>query len=67
MSDSDTPPVEFTALPLDPALVEAVTQLGFTSATPIQAAAIPVMIEGRDLIGRARTGSGKTAAFGLPL
>ncbi|MEN0061758.1 MAG: DEAD/DEAH box helicase [Myxococcota bacterium] len=67
MSDSDSQPVAFTELPLDPALVEAVTALGFEHATPIQAAAIPVMAEGRDLIGRARTGSGKTAAFGLPL
>jgi len=67
MSESDSQPVPFTALPLDPALVEAVTALGFTEATPIQAAAIPVMVEGRDLVGRARTGSGKTAAFGLPL
>ncbi len=67
MSQSDSAPVAFTALPLDPALVAAVTALGFSAATPIQAAAIPVMTEGRDLIGRARTGSGKTAAFGLPL
>ena len=63
----ETAPVSFEALPLEPALIAAVHQLGFESATPIQGAAIPVMLEGHDLIGRARTGSGKTAAFGLPL
>ncbi|HHO52815.1 MAG TPA: DEAD/DEAH box helicase [Deltaproteobacteria bacterium] len=59
--------VRFADLGLDPALVQAAERLGFDEATPIQAAAIPVMLERRDVIGRARTGSGKTAAFGLPL
>ena len=57
----------FDRFALDPRLVEAVTALGFAEPTPIQLAAIPPLLEGRDLIGSARTGSGKTAAFGLPL
>ncbi len=54
-------------LGLDRRLTAALDALGFETPTPIQAAAIPLLLEGRDLIGRARTGSGKTAAFGLPL
>jgi ATP-dependent RNA helicase DeaD len=57
----------FDGLGLIPPLMESIRQLGFEKPTPIQAAAIPVLLEGRDMIGRARTGSGKTAAFGLPL
>jgi ATP-dependent RNA helicase DeaD len=48
-------------------MLEVLTGLGFEQPTPIQAAAIPPLLEGRDVIGRARTGTGKTAAFGLPL
>jgi ATP-dependent RNA helicase DeaD len=57
----------FQEFELDEALVAAVEKLGFESATPIQAATIPAMLAGQDVIGRARTGSGKTAAFGLPM
>ena len=57
----------FGSFQLDPAIVEAVGRLGFTTPTPIQGAAMPPMLAGRDIIARARTGSGKTAAFGLPL
>ena len=57
----------FADLELDPRIVAAVAKLGFEAPTPIQARAIKPLLAGRDLIGRARTGSGKTAAFGLPL
>ena len=50
-----------------PSIESAVDKLGFETATPIQAATIPTMLTGRDVIGQARTGSGKTAAFGLPM
>jgi ATP-dependent RNA helicase DeaD len=57
----------FADFALDPLLLEALDALGFEQPTPIQTAAIPTLLEGRDVIGAARTGSGKTAAFGLPL
>ncbi|HRL98162.1 MAG TPA: DEAD/DEAH box helicase [Acidovorax sp.] len=57
----------FSALGLSPALVHAASQLGFAVPTPIQAATIPVVLQGADLLGAAQTGSGKTAAFALPL
>ncbi|MBU0553968.1 DEAD/DEAH box helicase [Myxococcota bacterium] len=68
MNEQTTPPtMTFADFDLDPALIEAISTLGFETPTPIQAAAIPPLLAGRDVIGRARTGSGKTAAFGLPL
>ncbi len=60
-------PSKFTDFGLDERLVAAVEALGFDEPTPIQTQAIPDLLGGRDIIGRARTGSGKTAAFGLPL
>ena len=57
----------FTALGLSPALVRAASELGFTTPTPIQTAAIPAALRGADVLGQAQTGSGKTAAFALPL
>jgi superfamily II DNA/RNA helicase len=57
----------FSSLGLSPALVRAAGELGFTSATPIQTLAIPAVLRGADLLGSAQTGSGKTAAFALPL
>jgi ATP-independent RNA helicase DbpA len=57
----------FSSLPLHPLLLQAVALLNFTSMTPIQAQSLPPMLEGRDVIGQARTGSGKTAAYGLAL
>lgn len=58
---------QFTQLNLHPQLVQAVSELGYTEPTPIQAAVIPLMLSGRDVIGQAQTGTGKTAAFALPL
>ena len=58
---------EFTQLDLNPQLVQAVTERGYTEATPIQESVIPVMLTGRDIIGQAQTGTGKTAAFALPI
>jgi len=58
---------DFASLPLSPALRPGLDALGYASATPIQAAALPPILAGRDLIAQAPTGSGKTAAFGLGL
>ena len=60
-------PATFTDFGLHPDLLHAVAELGFTEPTPIQQTAIPLLLSGRDLIGQAQTGTGKTAAFGLPL
>ena len=57
----------FEVFGLNPALLRAVQELGFTHPTPIQTKAIPTVLEGRDLIGCAQTGTGKTAAFLLPI
>ncbi|MBV7336204.1 DEAD/DEAH box helicase [Chloroflexi bacterium TSY] len=58
---------EFYQLNLHPLLVQAVDELGYRDPTPIQAATIPLMLTGQDVIGQAQTGTGKTAAFTLPL
>ena len=60
-------PATFDALGLDSRLLEALATLGYEEPTEIQARAIPLLLEGRDLIGQAATGTGKTAAFALPL
>jgi len=57
----------FNRLPLKPALLASVETLGYSEMTPIQAQSLPAMLEGRDVIAQAQTGSGKTAAFGLSL
>lgn len=57
----------FSRLPLNPALLQALESLSYVQMTPIQALSLPPMLEGRDVIGHARTGSGKTAAYGLGL
>ena len=57
----------FTLLGLSPALLRAVSASGYTAPTPIQIAAIPAALQGRDVLGSAQTGSGKTAAFVLPI
>lgn len=58
---------EFSELGLLPQLVQAVTELGYTSPTAIQLEVIPLMLTGLDVIGQAQTGTGKTAAFALPM
>src|SRR4051794_17076302 len=57
----------FRALNLSPQILKAVQEAGYTEPTPIQASAIPQIIAGHDLIGIAQTGTGKTAAFVLPI
>ncbi|MBF9002460.1 DEAD/DEAH box helicase [Vibrio nitrifigilis] len=59
--------IHFSDLALNSAILSALTEMGFEKPTPIQAASIPVLIEGRDALGKAQTGTGKTAAFSLPL
>src|SRR5688500_19553606 len=58
---------KFKDLGLSESTLEALSHLGYTSPTPIQEQAIPPLREGRDVIGQAQTGTGKTAAFGLPM
>lgn len=60
-------PVRYADLPLSEPVARAIAEMGFDVATPIQAKAIPVLLQGRDLLGQAQTGTGKTAAFGIPL
>jgi ATP-dependent RNA helicase DeaD len=57
----------FAALGLDPRLVDALAALGYEEPTPVQREAIPPLLAGRDVLGQAATGTGKTAAFALPL
>ena len=59
--------LDFDTLGLAPALNEALSRAGFTKPTPIQNQAIPLALEGHDILGLAQTGTGKTLAFGLPL
>ena len=71
-ADAESPaaaiaPPLFNTLPLDPKLLRAVVDSGYTAMTPIQAKAIPIVLAGRDVMGAAQTGTGKTAAFTLPL
>ena len=63
----DATPIEFAALDLDTRLIEGVVDRGFVRTTPIQSAVFPVVFEGKDLIACAETGTGKTAAFLLPI
>ncbi|HMS06769.1 MAG TPA: DEAD/DEAH box helicase, partial [Burkholderiaceae bacterium] len=57
----------FSSLALAEPLARAVAEMGYEQMTPIQAEAIPVVLQGRDVMGAAQTGTGKTAAFSLPL
>ena len=58
---------KFEVLDLNPNILRAIEEMGFEEMSPIQAKAIPVLLEGKDVIGQAQTGTGKTAAFGIPL
>jgi ATP-dependent RNA helicase RhlE len=64
---ADIPSLKFSAVGLSPLLQRAVADQGYTTMTPIQAKAIPYVLAGRDIMGAAQTGTGKTAAFSLPL
>ena len=59
--------IKFEELQLDERILRAVADMGFEEASPIQGQAIPLELAGQDLIGQAQTGTGKTAAFGIPL
>jgi ATP-dependent RNA helicase DeaD len=59
-------PKLFSELGLSPEMLKAIDKLGYEQAAPIQAAAIPVLLEGKDIVGQSQTGSGKTAAFAIP-
>ena len=59
--------LSFSSLPISPEILHALTDMGFEEATPIQAETIPHILENRDLIGQAQTGTGKTCAFGIPI
>lgn len=59
--------MKFTELGLNDALLKAIKRSGFEEATPIQEKTIPLALAGKDVIGQAQTGTGKTAAFGLPI
>ena len=58
---------KFTDLNLNPKVLKAIEEAGYESPTPIQAGAIPAALEGRDVLGIAQTGTGKTASFTLPM
>ncbi|MCI6277705.1 MAG: DEAD/DEAH box helicase, partial [Clostridium sp.] len=58
--------IRFEELNCSEEIKKAVREMGFEEATPIQSMAIPAVLEGRDVVGQAQTGTGKTAAFGIP-
>ena len=57
----------FSELNLSPSILKSLKRMGFEEASPIQAKTIPLSTQGKDIIGQAQTGTGKTAAFGIPL
>ncbi len=67
MSNTDTLPTNFGDLGLSTPILEALNEVGYETPSPIQAGTIPALLEGKDLLGQAQTGTGKTAAFALPL
>src|SRR4051812_4168694 len=64
---TDAPPSGFATLGLSPEIVTSITALGYEEPTPVQRETIPMMLSGRDLLAQAATGTGKTAAFALPM
>ncbi len=66
MTTNSNPAAGFAAMSLSAPLLQALSNVGYEAPSPIQAAAIPALLEGRDLVGQAQTGTGKTAAFALP-
>lgn len=66
-SSNDAPSLKFTDLALPEPLLRALADVGYESPSPIQAATIPPLMQGRDVLGQAQTGTGKTAAFALPI
>jgi ATP-dependent RNA helicase DeaD len=66
-ADHDPAPAGFAALALRPEVQQALADVGYEAPSPIQAATIPPLLEGRDVLGQAQTGTGKTAAFALPI
>src|SRR5471032_2943044 len=70
LASADVPSVEpltFADLDLHPTILQAIRDAGYTTPTPIQRDAIPLALKGRDIMGLAQTGTGKTAAFTLPI
>lgn len=67
MSEETQVQLQFAQLGLSEPVMQAVTAIGYETPSPIQAATIPAMLEGRDVLGQAQTGTGKTAAFALPV
>src|SRR5258708_15827130 len=57
----------FEELDLPPSVQQSIQEMGYTQPTPIQSMVIPLMVEGRDVVGQSQTGTGKTAAFGIPI
>ncbi len=66
-AEKETMTTEFTSLNLREEIMQAITELGYSTPTPIQASLIPIMLSGADVIGQAQTGTGKTAAFAFPI
>ena len=67
MEPDQTENLVFEAFQLDPLVIDAIREMGYTAPTPVQGQAIPLILEGRDLIALAETGSGKTAACAIPI
>src|SRR5512137_2650204 len=59
--------VGFDSFDLDPLIMKAIERMGWNEPTPVQEKTIPVLLQGKDVMGQAQTGTGKTAAFGIPI